>query len=59
MEGILPMSNEQQELFMSIIMDAYQKGITSRDLSVESFFNEIKQKLVKVIDTEITNQKEA
>lgn len=59
MEGNLPMSNEQQELFLSIIIDAYQKGTTSRDISVESLFNEIKQKLVKIVDNEITSQKEA
>lgn len=53
------MSNEQQELFLSIIMDAYQKGTTSRDLSIESFFDEIKQKLIKVVDIEISSKKEA
>lgn len=49
------MSTEEKDLFFSILEEAYQKGITSRDLSVESLFNELKEKLIPVFgkDTEV------
>jgi hypothetical protein len=43
------MSNEEKELFFSILEEAYQKGMTSSDISVDSLYNEIKQKLSAVI----------
>jgi hypothetical protein len=58
MEGILPMSNEEQELYIEIIVDAYQKGTTKSDISLEGLFNEIKQRLVQVMEKNIVVQKE-
>jgi hypothetical protein len=43
------MSIEERELFFSIIEDAYLRGITSNELSVETLVNEIKQKLMPIL----------
>jgi hypothetical protein len=52
------MSIEERELFFSIIEEAYLKGMTSSDLSVESLVNEIKQKLTPIIAKETLGQGE-
>ncbi|HLO11951.1 MAG TPA: hypothetical protein VK190_06930 [Pseudoneobacillus sp.] len=52
------MSEEDKELFFLIMEEAYQKGITSGDLSVESFIIEIRQKLIPVFLKEMPIQKE-
>ncbi|MFD2442743.1 hypothetical protein ACFSO7_01880 [Bacillus sp. CGMCC 1.16607] len=46
------MSNEQQELFLKIITEAYQKGTTCRDISVAGLLSEMKEKLIRVIEKE-------
>jgi hypothetical protein len=43
------MSIEERELFFSIIEEAYLRGITSNELSVDSLVNEIKQKLLPIL----------
>jgi hypothetical protein len=53
------MSDEEKELFFTIMEEAYQKGISNRDISVEGLFNEIKQKLIPVLTKGIEIQKEA
>jgi hypothetical protein len=53
------MSDEEKELFFTIMEEAYQKGISNRDISVEGLFNEIKQKLIPVLTKDIEIQKEA
>jgi hypothetical protein len=52
------MSIEERELFFSIIEEAYLKGMTSSDLSVESLVDEIKQKLTPIIAKETLGQEE-
>jgi hypothetical protein len=52
------MSIEERELFFSIIEEAYLKGMTSSELSVESLFDEIKQKLTPILAKEAAGQKE-
>jgi hypothetical protein len=52
------MSIEERELFFSIIEEAYLKGMTSSDLSVESLVNEIKQKLTPILAKETLGQGE-
>jgi hypothetical protein len=52
------MSNEEKELFFSIIEEVYQLGTTSIDISVEGLINEIKQKLIPVLAKDISLQKE-
>jgi hypothetical protein len=52
------MSIEERELFFSIIEEAYLKGMTSSDLSVESLVDEIKQKLTPIIAKETLGQGE-
>jgi hypothetical protein len=43
------MSIEERELFYSIIEEAYLRGMTSSELSVDSLVNEIKQKLLPIL----------
>lgn len=52
------MSSDQKEQILSLLIEAYQKGETSRDITVESLFDEIKQKLVQIIENEKVIQKE-
>jgi hypothetical protein len=52
------MSIEERELFFSIIEEAYLKGITSSELSVESLVDEIKQKLTPILAKELSEQRE-
>jgi hypothetical protein len=52
------MSIEERELFFSIIEDAYLRGITSNELSVETLVNEIKQKLMPILAKDIIGQGE-
>lgn len=52
------MSNEEKELFFSIIEEAYLKGRNSRDISVEGLINELKQKLIPVLAKNQSIQKE-
>jgi hypothetical protein len=52
------MSIEERELFFSIIEEAYLKGMTSSDLSVESLVDEIKQKLTPIIAKDTLGQGE-
>lgn len=58
MEGICLMSIEERELFFSIMKDAYLRGITSNELSVETLVNEIKQKLMPILAKDIIGQGE-
>jgi hypothetical protein len=43
------MSIEERELFYSIIEEAYLRGMTSSELTVDSLVNEIKQKLLPIL----------
>ncbi|CAG9608469.1 hypothetical protein [Pseudoneobacillus rhizosphaerae] len=52
------MSIEERELFFSIMKDAYLRGITSNELSVETLVNEIKQKLMPILAKDIIGQGE-
>lgn len=52
------MSTEERELYVSIIEEAYKIGTTSIDISVESLFSEIKQKLIPVLEKSLRVQKE-
>lgn len=52
------MSIEERELFFSIIEEAYLKGMTCSELSVESLFDEIKQKLTPILAKNILGQGE-
>jgi hypothetical protein len=52
------MSIEERELFFLIIEEAYLRGITSNELSVEGLVNEIKQKLTPILTKNILGQGE-
>jgi hypothetical protein len=43
------MSIEERELFYSIIEEAYLRGMTSSELTVDSLVDEIKQKLLPIL----------
>lgn len=53
------MSIEQQQKFLSIILEAYEKGISSTDITVEDLVDDIKKKLKVVYsETEVIAQLE-
>jgi hypothetical protein len=52
------MSDEDKELFFSVMEEAYYLGLTNSDISVEGLLNEIRQKLTPVLLKNIQIQKE-
>jgi hypothetical protein len=50
MKRILPMSPEDQKIFFLVMWEAYQKGLSNEDISVEGLVDEIKQKLLPVVN---------
>jgi hypothetical protein len=52
------MSIEERELFYSIIEEAYLRGMTSSELTVDSLVDEIKQKLLPILAKDIIGQGE-
>jgi hypothetical protein len=43
------MSNEQKEKFLSILVEAYEKGIASEALSPDMLIDELKEKIRTVL----------
>lgn len=53
MEGFWKMSNEQKERFLSIIIEAYEKGIASEKISPDMMIEDLKEKISNLlIDTD-------
>jgi hypothetical protein len=49
------MSNEQKERFLSIIVEAYEKGIASEKISPDMLIQDLKEKITDLlIDTDTT-----
>jgi hypothetical protein len=43
------MSNEQKEKFLSIIVEAYEKGMATEKISADMMIDELKEKIITIL----------